>query len=96
MITIERSRIEMKAWPNPEIENDFTRRGFLAGSGSLLLGIAGGGSGESDSPSGETRRVESPMGLFELPVDPKRPVAIYATYIDGLPGPEPVGEESRA
>jgi hypothetical protein len=97
MIAIERSRIEMKALPNPEIENDLTRRGFLAGTGSLLLlGIAGCGSGESASSSGETRRVERPMGLVELPVDPKRLVAIYATDIDGIPGPEPVGEESRA
>jgi len=77
MKTMERPGIVL-----PAIE-DITRRDFLiGGAGLLTLGLAGCGRGETDESSAETRTVESPMGPVELPVDPKRLVAIYATDID--------------
>jgi len=74
--------IEVPGFTLPGVE-DITRRDFLVGSAGLLaLGLAGCGGDEGGSPPAETRRVESPMGPVELPVDPKRLVAIYATDID--------------
>ena len=66
----------------PGVE-DVTRRDFLVGGAGLLaLGLAGCGADGGGASSGETRRVQSPMGPVELPADPKRLVAIYATDVD--------------
>lgn len=70
--TIERPGILL-----PEID-DATRREFLIGAaGLLLLPAAGCGSGENErEPSGETRTVEHALGTTEVPVRPRRIVAV--------------------
>lgn len=73
--------IERPGFTLPGIE-DITRRDFLVGGAATLL-LAGCGSGSGgNEPSGETRTVESPMGPVELPENPERLVAMYATDVD--------------
>lgn len=74
--------IEAPGFALPGVE-DITRRDFLVGGAGLLaLGIAGCGGDGGDGASRETRRVQSPMGPVELPVDLRRLVAMYAVDVD--------------
>jgi ABC-type Fe3+-hydroxamate transport system substrate-binding protein len=62
---------------------DITRRDFLVGGAGLLaLGVAGCGRGETGDSSSETRTVDTPRGPVELPVNPRRVVAMYTTDVD--------------
>lgn len=90
--TVERVR----TFPSlPDID-DVTRREFLIGAAGLLLLPAGcAGSGEErGGVSGETRTVEHELGTTEVPVRPRRVVALDASVIpDGLLalGKKPIG-----
>jgi iron complex transport system substrate-binding protein len=64
-----------------EITDDLTRRDFLAGGvAALFLGGCGGGGGSEES-SGETRRIEHPLGTTEVPVRPERIVSLDSHLI---------------
>lgn len=85
--TIERTRTG--SFVVPEIENDLTRRRFLAGTGSLLvLGAAGCGNGEDtgngEETSGETRAIEHAMGKAEVLTKPRRVVALGTGELDSV------------
>lgn len=76
---------EMKVPPRilvSGIQNDLTRRRFLAGAGSLLLfeatGCGGGGGDQSGSGggSGETRTIEHKYGSTEVEGTPERIVTV--------------------
>jgi len=78
----------------PEIENDFTRREFLVGTGSLLVlapygcGVAGE---SSESASAETRTVRSGEGTIEVPANANRIV----TNVHGWDAAVALGQEDR-
>lgn len=88
--------IKMQVLTPSEIE-DATRREFLVGAAGLLLLPAGCRSGGEESGGGaadETRTVGHGLGTTEVPVRPRRVVALDASVIpDGLLalGKKPVG-----
>jgi iron complex transport system substrate-binding protein len=60
-----------------EVVDEATRREFLAmlAAAGLLAACGDDGDAETDGSVQETRRVESPIGPAEIPVDPRRVVA---------------------
>ncbi len=79
----ERPRTNSKVSPGlpiPEIENDLTRRGFLAGAAGLIV-LAPFGCDEESGAGGEaasrkTRPFEHAAGVTDVPVSPRRIVTI--------------------
>ena len=82
------------------IVDELTRRGFLGGAlgSAALLGLAACGS-DSDSPSGSasasatTRAIRTAKGVVDVPVTPKRVVAIQPSAVATLydVGLDPIG-----
>lgn len=78
------------------IGNDFSRRKFLIGAGSLLvLGVAGCGGGNSsgEEAPGGTRAIEHKFGTADIPESPERVVTVgynEADFVLAL-GVVPVG-----
>ncbi|MDQ3508561.1 MAG: hypothetical protein M3494_11190 [Actinomycetota bacterium] len=73
----------------PRIHNDFTRRDFLTGAGSLLVlgaaGCGGSGSGEGgEETSASARTIEHKYGSTEIPESPERIVTVGLTEQDYL------------
>ncbi len=71
----------------PKIENDLTRRKFLVAAGLITLAPACGSDGENgEESSAETREVRHSLGESEVPVEPRRVIAVdpYVTLPTAL------------
>lgn len=101
--TIEshRERLKLPTGPlTPRIENDLTRRGFLAGAGSLLVLAPYGCGGSPERVSGpeDGRLVEHELGQTRVPRQPERAVVtdgeitldpMVALGVEPVAAPEP-------